>query len=762
MVQIGWIRHTGIVFPELEHIKQEIAMWRNAILIAFLVALSLTAACTGSNNPTAASGKEEKSQFVQNVLFLTQADTGLHQSCTGIGDATCSAQGPDGIAMVCQVQTMECAIMMDIDRCTVPDDPTANLDCPWQPCSTGDSCDDGNANTVDKCQPTDSPVAKGYGGICTHLNEECWVAKGSPCEAKGQYVCENGTCKCTASPLKPVNPTELCDNVDNDCNGVVDDGKNADSTAFDLGKPCDGEDTDKCKKGTWTCTANKMGSECVNESVSLVEACDGDDNDCDGVVDDKWPEVAGGKVTACDGDDSDKCANGAYMCNNDGLNSVICVESGKNVAEVCNGKDDTCDGAIDEGCDDDGDLYCDKNMSVLKGAACSKSVPATDSSSKAGDDCDDNAKAVNPGASEVCNSVDDQCNGTVDEGFSLGESCVSGNNDGVCKTTGKFATCAADGSAAVCDAKKDLTKVATEVCDNLDNDCDGTVDEGCDDDGDLYCDSSMSVLKGANCSKSTPPADNSSKAGDDCDDSAKAVNPGATEICNGLDDQCDTAVDEGCDDDADGFCDKNMAFASGASCKLGGANSDVGDCNDALKAVNPGATETCNGVDDECDGKIDIKADGSSACPTMCSAASYVIKCGDTVTLSMLANPLKGAVNATNYKCPTGVGTNIGSYSGFAGNDVYASLNCPGVAKVNVSAYAPDGQTGRMFALSNCSPNAGAYDEKVCAMSGQFYTSKSTGVYTTTMKGLDPSKWVLGFDSPVDINKLVITVTAVP
>jgi hypothetical protein len=730
-------------------------MWQRVPFLIFLIALGLVTACTDLNLPTAEAPSKPKEKYAVNVLPLTQGDAGAHQSCTGIGDPTCSAQGPGGIALVCQVQTMECGLMMDIDKCTTPDDPTANLDCPWKPCSLGDSCDDGNSDTVDKCQATDAPVAKGYGGVCTNLNSECWVAKGSPCEAQGQYVCESGTCHCTAKPLTPVSPTELCDNVDNDCNGVTDDGKNADGSDFALGLACDGTDTDKCQWGKFVCTSNKMGSECSVESKGpFVEACDGDDNDCDGVTDDKWPEVADSKVTACDGDDADQCKKGAYMCN-DLLNGVVCVEVGKNVAEVCNGIDDTCEGTADEGCDVDGDKYCTKTMAVLKGATCNKSTIPSDSSSVAGDDCKDTDAAINPGASEVCDSVDQNCNGEADEGFSVGIACKSDEglapSHGVCQTSG-FWQCG--GSGVICSGVKDDSKKVTELCNALDDDCDGLTDEGCDDDADLYCDATMTVTKDAKCSKSVLPASGTA-AGDDCKDLVKAINPGTAEVCDNIDNNCGGSTDEGCDDDKDGYCDAAMAFASGALCTNG-------DCNDDDAARNPGATEVCNTKDDNCDGKTDVAVDGSSVCASMCTSAAAKLKCGDTVKLNMATNPFKGAVTANSYKCLT-VAPKTFTYTTYvSASDLYAVFDCPGVPKVNVSAKAPNGETGRMFALTGCNPTSGAYNETQCLAQGQFYTSKLTGPVTTMLKGLDPSKLMLGFESDTEVTELEVTVTAAP
>jgi hypothetical protein len=103
-----------------------------------------------------------------------------------------------------------------------------------------------------------------------------------------------------------------------------------------------------------------------------------------------------------------------------------------------------------------------------------------------------------------------------------------------------------------------------ELCNGRDDNCNGLIDEGWDQDGDGY----------TSCSG-------------DCDDSDKAIYPGSVEICNGKDDNCDAKTDEGYDLDGDGY----------TSCG--------GDCKDNNKEINPGAAEMCNGKDDNCDGQVD-------------------------------------------------------------------------------------------------------------------------------------------------------------
>ena len=200
-----------------------------------------------------------------------------------------------------------------------------------------------------------------------------------------------------------------------------------------------------------------------------------------------------------------------------------------------------------------------------------------------------------------------------------------------------------------------VNPAATEICNSIDDNCDGQIYEGltftnyyADTDGDGY---GAGTATNA-CAQPTGYVTNSS----DCNNSNAAVNPAATEICNSIDDDCDTQIDEGltftnyyADSDGDGFgagtatnacaqptgyvinntdCnDTNIAIspttvwylnADGdgyyvstiVSCTSPGANYNTtggtaGDCNDTNAAVHTGATETCNGIDDDCDGMID-------------------------------------------------------------------------------------------------------------------------------------------------------------
>ncbi|HMU69832.1 MAG TPA: MopE-related protein, partial [Chitinophagales bacterium] len=145
----------------------------------------------------------------------------------------------------------------------------------------------------------------------------------------------------------------------------------------------------------------------------------------------------------------------------------------------------------------------------------------------------------------------------------------------------------------------------------------------------------------------------------DCNDADAAINPGATEICNGMDDNCNGDIDEGAGAtwyaDADGDTYGDAASTTVACDMPEGYVADATDCNDADAAVNPGATEVCNGVDDNCDGNIDEGIDLSIAI----SPDGVITLCKpDAITLEATAgftsyqwykngSPLAGETGAT-------------------------------------------------------------------------------------------------------------------
>ena len=157
------------------------------------------------------------------------------------------------------------------------------------------------------------------------------------------------------------------------------------------------------------------------------------------------------------------------------------------------------------------------------------------------------------------------------------------------------------------DSDPDVNPAATEVCDGIDNDCSGGVDEGLEDyvgwftdsDGDGYGDPLQPIV-------SCPVPDSAVQDAGDCDDARADINPGATEICNQTDDDCDSEEDEDVDqtwyrdDDGDGYGDDEVTVFG---CEQPtGFVGEGGDCDDGTAERSPGVSEVCNnGIDDNCD-----------------------------------------------------------------------------------------------------------------------------------------------------------------
>ncbi|MEY3211934.1 MAG: hypothetical protein RIT28_2415, partial [Pseudomonadota bacterium] len=264
--------------------------------------------------------------------------------------------------------------------------------------------------------------------------------------------------------------------------------------------------------------------------------------------------------------------------------------------ERCDERDNNCDGEVDEGvlatfyADLDEDGYGDE-------AVAEEACEAPEGFVSRPGDCDDGDARFNPTAEELdCEDPNDyNCDGST--GY------ADSDSDG-------FPACSdCDDSSA------DSFPGAPEVCDERDNSCDGDIDEGvtlefyADDDADGYGDGARPILA---CALPSGAA----ILDTDCDDGDATVNPGATEVCGAVDDDCDGLTDDDdpsvdtrgeptswADVDLDGYGDPSTATVR---CDVEPARVFVdGDCDDADAAVNPGATERCDALDNDCDGLVD-------------------------------------------------------------------------------------------------------------------------------------------------------------
>ncbi|MBO6933515.1 MAG: putative metal-binding motif-containing protein [Deltaproteobacteria bacterium] len=339
----------------------------------------------------------------------------------------------------------------------------------------------------------------------------------------------------------------------------------------DDGVYCNG--TERCLPGEGAnplgCVSGVRPCEGIGACIETEDRCDGDcespDGDGDGV--DRL-ECGGGD---CDDEDANRFPGNPEICDAEGV-------------------DEDCDPATTGARDRDRDGYLDDGC-TLDGT---------------GLDCNDLDASISPASSEVCNGVDDDCDGDVDEGVSV-EGFVDADADGrgdaerpmrACPGSVRFSLYGDDCD----DSDPSVQPTQNEICDGLDNDCDEATDEDAsavlwyeDADGDGY-----GALYGER-RISCDPIDGFSLLPTDCDDSLDTVSPVGVEACNARDDDCNGSADfavggDGEDDDRDGVAD--------VSC--GGT-----DCNDRRAEIAEGSAELCNGQDDDCDSRVDEGVDAT-------------------------------------------------------------------------------------------------------------------------------------------------------
>ena len=580
------------------------------------------------------------------------------------------------------------------------------------------------------------------------------------CSAPAGHVADHTDCNDDDAAVNPA-AAERCNGLDDNCSGTPDE-------TFSLGAQCGATDVGECAFGLTVCTADGTGTECAGDVGPGVEICDGLDNDCvdgidNGVTTDYYPDTDGDTygdasatpVAACsapvghvtdhtDCDDADggknpaavelcnglddncsgttdelfvlgtqcgstdvgACEYGITICTADGAGTE-CSGSVEPDAESCDGLDNDCDTVIDNGVtinfypDTDGDTYGDALAAPVP--ACSAPMGHVANNL----DCDDSRNDVYPGAAELCDGLDNDCDSIVDE--DLVELAWYPDLDGDTHgdaTAAPVMDCSNPGGLVLThddcdDAVNAVHPGALEVCNGIDDNCVGGIDEGVkidfypDADGDTYGSATAPAVQA--CSAPAGHVSNHT----DCNDAVNAIHPGASEQCNGLDDDCDTIIDEDLvelawypDVDGDTFGDA-LAVPVMNCANPGGMVQDHTDCDDTRAAVHPGAAELCNGLDDNCLGGIDdglvaplceeqdgvcagsVKVCGGSSGWLACGAANY------GATYEVTEATCDGFDNDCDAEIDEGVKTN---FYPDADGDTFGSATAPAVLACSAPA----------------------------------------------------------------------------
>jgi hypothetical protein len=516
----------------------------------------------------------------------------------------------------------------------------------------------GEGGVVDpepQCDTQEDPLNCGQcGNVCEFQNAfpkcvagECVLDYCFPGFIDDNEIVEDG---CEKGCVETNDGEELCDSIDNDCDGEVD--EDFDLTTVDRCGDCNtvcnlSHATPSCEEvaaDEYRCRVDDCEDEYIDDDgvhengceyhcpvwPTAAESCNGLDDNCDGEIDEGAPGAGQPCDDVCpEGDCQGICTPGETVCVGTGLVCVVADTTVGPTLEVCDalGLDEDCDGVAngDDGFDFDSDvnncsgcgIVCDDlpntkvercDMGVCEVDVCDSGWANHSEGSVAGDEGCEYQCPVNPPTTEVCDDVDNDCDGLVDD-----EDDSMVDAPAFCLQLGPC-----DGAVAECISGEWLCNYADlpngdkielnpavgyagpeQSCDGFDNNCDGRLDEGLG----VY----QSCTMAADCGSGT-------------------CNQGRCTCTN------DGHCQSGHECASDLFCRPSCFSGFGICERSGTVSCDPGDADeivcDAVDSPTDAEAETCNGIDDNCDGNVDERnpepgtlcydaVPGGAACPAL-------------------------------------------------------------------------------------------------------------------------------------------------
>ncbi|MCB2181198.1 MAG: thrombospondin type 3 repeat-containing protein [Desulfobulbaceae bacterium] len=653
----------------------------------------------------------------------------------------------------------------------------------------------------DTCNPlfgASAEICDGLDNDCNGTNDDALTAPTNPNQTG---VCSGSTQTCSGiggwvedySAVSNYETNEMtCDTLDNDCDNSVDEGCECipGQTQSCYTGPLGTEDVGICSGGIQTCQANSTWGACIGETLPQSETCDNSDNNCDGSIDENLTRANTCGLGECSGNTgTESCTAGVW-------GDSTCDEFAGASAEICDGLDNDCNGTNDDGLNFDVDGDGHTSLASCGGTK---------------DDCDDNDPDNFPGNPETCDNSDNNCDGSVDENLTRATSCGLGecagqtgvetctagawgddtcnplfgasaeicdgldndcngtNDDALTAPTNPNQTGVCSGSTQTCSGiggwVEDYSAVSNYetnemTCDTLDNDCDNSVDEGCEcipgqtqscytgplgtedvgicsggiqtcqanstwgacigetlpqsetcDNSDNNCDGSIDEnLTRANtcglgeCSGNTGTESCTAGVWGDstCDEFAGA----SAEICDGLDNDCNGTNDDGLNFDLDG--DGHTSFDS--------CSGSRDDCDDNDQFNFPGNIETCDNSDNNCDGSVDENLTRATTCGLgECAGQTGVETCTAGAWGDDTCNPLFGAsaeiCDGLDNDCN---GTNDNGLNFDLDGDGHTSFDSCSGSRDDCDDNDPDNFPGNIETCDNSDNNCdGAIDENL-------------------------------------------------